>query len=109
MSPDLQNRIRPRIGNDFPAEGANVRGNRSSGSWLTTTEGGTVTVGLQVKSVFVGTVVQLESIDSLSWSILVVPEGEPVPAVSTLGLVVMVVLLLGAGAYMLRKRVPSAV
>ncbi len=110
MLPDLTTRIRPRIGDSFPDDGTVVRGGRSSGSWLTTTEGGTVTIGLQVKSVGTSMVGQASGIDSLSWSVLIFPEtAAQVPAVGTVGMVAMAVLVLGAGAIMMSRRGRSLV
>ena len=110
MFTDLETRIRPRIGDSFPADGTVVRGGRSSGSWLTTTEGGTVTIGLQVKSVGTSMVGQVPGADSLSWSVLVFPEtAAQVPAVGTVGMVAMAVLVLGAGAIVMARRARSPV
>ncbi len=109
MTPDFEARMRPRIGTDAPVGDTVVRGGRASGSWLTTTAGGSVNVGLQVRSVHVGCCTgQVDTIDSLSWSIMVIPDSAPVPAVSSLGLAVMIVVLLGVGGYVVRRRMPAA-
>ena len=98
-------RIRPRIGDDFPVDGAIVRSGRSSGSWLTTTTGGSLTVGLQVKSAFVGNVAQTPATDTISWSIMIPTEtGDPVPAIGDAGLGIMIVTLLAAGGWIVSRR-----
>ncbi len=106
MWPDQMSRIRPRIGTSYPADGTVVRGAQSSGSWLTTTEGGTVTIALQVKNETGGTTGQVSGSDSLSWSLLVIPEAAAgnVPAIGTVGFIVMVILVLSAGAVLLLRR-----
>lgn len=105
--PDMETRMRPRVDASFPADGTIVRGAQSSGSWLTTTTGGTFTVALQVKNVHEGCCVgQFSGIDSLSWSVLVFPEtSNAVPAIGMLGTFVMIALLLGVGAVVMKRRV----
>ena len=107
MSPDLMPRVRPRIDSNYPTDGTAVRGYRSSGSWLTTPAGGTVTMALQAKNDQDGyTTGQVSSIDSMSWSIMVVPEAAAgnVPVIGTVGLIVMVILVVSAGAVVLSRR-----
>ncbi len=106
MFPNQLPRIRPRIGDSYPADGTVVLGYRSSGSWLTTTEGGTVTIALQVKNDYDGFQVgQAPGAGSLSWSLVVVPDpAGNVPAIGTVGLAVMALLVLSAGAVVLSRR-----
>jgi len=100
--------VRPVIGADFPAEGHGVvfveGWGTATGSWATSTAGGTVTVKLQVKNPI--TPVDLSTGGkSLSWTLVVVPETKSsVPAVGSLGLGAMVLLLLGAGGAVISKR-----
>ncbi len=100
--------VRPVIGGDFPAEGLGVvfveGWGTATGSWATPTAGGTVTVKLQVKNPI--TPVDLSTSDkSLSWTLIVFPEAiSGVPAVDSLGLGVLVLLLLGAGGAVIAKR-----
>ena len=106
IMPDFYTRIRPRFGDSFPADGTVVRGGRSSGSWVTTTAGGSVTVALQVKSDFEGCCVgQTAQTDSLSWSILVFPEtSNTAPAVSVWGLAVIALGMITAASIAIRRQ-----
>ena len=68
---------------------------------------GTVTFALQAKNDQDGyTTGQVSSIDSMSWSIMVVPEAAAgnVPVIGTVGLIVMVILVVSAGAVVLSRR-----
>ena len=106
MFGDLQTRIRPKIGADFPLDGTVVSGGRSTGSWLVTTSGGSVTVNLQVKNLLDGQPTgQVSGASSMSWSLVVMPSGaENVPALGTAASAVMVLLILSAGAAIIARR-----
>ncbi len=106
MLGDLQTRIRPQIAGTTPVDGTVVSGGRSTGSWLTTTTGGSLTVNLQVKSLLEGQPVgQVSGASSISWSLVVIPSGaENVPALGTAASAVMVLLILSAGAAILARR-----
>jgi hypothetical protein len=102
-------RIRPGIDAAFPS-----RGNReelgpqrewASGSWSTVTDGGTVAIRLQVGEVR-GNEFQMDSNDSLNWTVVVYPlSGNGVPAFSGVGLVLLAMVLVGAGCVVMRRRV----
>ena len=100
--------VRPVIGDTFPAEGllASTSTTGASGTWVGHTDGGTMTVKLQVKphNPVLTTGISYGTVTSLSWTLTVFPDAGPVPAVSTVGLGIMVVLLLVGGTVVLRRR-----
>jgi len=109
-------RFRPVIGSDFPMEGLpddNARS--SSGSWAIPIEAGNITVKLQVaapyalneyESRFIMDSVEPESRDAMSWTIVVLPNAASagVPAISGLGLMVLVCSILGVAALVIARR-----
>ena len=99
-------RVRPVIGDAFPSEGIAMRGGRGSGSWITATEGGPVTVKFQAA----GGSFEINSSLSFTWTLFVFPDQPPgpVPAVGGIGLAVLTVLILGLGAVLIRKRQSAA-
>jgi len=118
--PNETARIRPVIGTGFPSEGMPDDTARSSlGSWSVPTQGGDITVKLQVaapKAVeenfwrFTMDSSASDSRDAMSWTLVVLPDtaGTGVPAIGGLGLVVLVGALLGIGALLItRRQMPS--
>lgn len=99
-------RVRPVIGDSFPAEGKQT-GDRGAhaGSWVTATTGGTVAVKLQVSAVGEASEPFFMNPDwqSVSWTLMVFPQGN-VPAVGNIGLVVLVAVLLAAGSVVITRR-----
>lgn len=108
-------RFRPVIGGSFPTEGVpdDVIGT-SSGSWAIHTDGGNLTVKLQIaapyalgeyESRFTMNSSESYSQDAMSWTLLVFPDAfAGVPAIGGLGLIVLVASLLGVGALLIARR-----
>ena len=102
------------IGNDMPEFKLGVQfsvpngeSDTVSGSWVTDTPGGTIDVKLQVG--FTGTV-PITVNQAVSWTLIVFPDAKAgVPAVSDIGLGIMVLVILAAGAYVVAKRRPSPI
>ena len=93
-------RTRPVVGDVFPAEGLTS----GKGSWVGHTDGGTFTVKFQAIELSGGGALARNNDSSASWTLTVFPDAGPVPAVSTVGLGIMVVLLLAGGAVVLHRR-----
>ncbi len=99
-------RVRPIIGVDAPAEGPLATSStlKNMGNWVVVTAGGTLDVKLQVQvessTPFHGDV----DTSSITWTLIVFPDEPPAPAISSVGLIVMLGLLLGAGGLVLAKR-----
>ena len=73
----------------------------ASHSWSTPVSAGEITVGLEI--------LQFDTSEagvggSMSWTLVVYPDEPAIPAVSGLGLGVLVVALLGAGGTVMRRR-----
>lgn len=96
--------IRPSIGNSAPDIAVRmIAPTAGNGNWLTTTDGGEITVKLQVSGH--SSTLDIEEPNLVAWTVIVFPDAKAgVPAVSSIGMVVMVVLLLGAGAVLLKRR-----
>jgi len=78
-----------------------------SGAWATTIEGGTITVKLQaaLSPDFPGGSFNCKPDFGTSWTLAVFPaSADNAPAMSAVGLLVLVVLLLGGGAIVLASR-----
>lgn len=109
VDPSVGGRIRPVIGDNMPEFKLGVQFSvpngefdTISGSWATDIPGGTMDVKLQVG--FTG-IVPITVNKAVSWTLIVFPAAKSgVPAVGTLGLIVMVVLVVGAGAVVLARR-----
>jgi len=106
--------IRPAIGEEHPPLGLNVflkdepggTGHRPiAGSWSTTTTGGNVDVRLQVQKTGGSGAFTLheDTDDSIAWTLVVFPNAGAVPAISTWGLTVLGILVLVAGAVLIRR------
>jgi hypothetical protein len=112
-------RFRPVIGSSFPEDGMpDDTVHSSSGSWAIHTEGGNITVKLQVAAPFaldeydwrfVMDSSVPESRDAMSWTLMVFPDASAgVPAVGGVGLGLLAVVLLGIGGVLvLRRRNPA--
>lgn len=107
------NHVRPVIGTLSPTEGpyvplqsADTNIGYGSGTWATPVEGGTVTVKLQARRDRPACTDGGAFAHDMSWTLIVFPDTKTgVPAVSTWGLAVMVLLLGIAATVMIRKRV----
>jgi len=112
-------RFRPIIENSSPPEGLpEDDAGTSSGSWVTRTEAGDVTVKLQVAALcsldkyecqFGMASADPFSQDAMSWTLMVFPDASAsVPAVGGVGLGLLAVVLLGIGGVLvLRRRNPA--
>ncbi len=96
---------RPVIGGDAPLDGLNLE---ESGSWVTETEGGTVTIKMQVKQHphIPQSDLLIQNSSAFNWTLIVFPEADPVPAVPTWGIVLMGLLMVTAATlvYLGRER-----
>jgi len=110
-SPFSDFQIRPAIGAAFPSEGmqrrigsdpATDRGT-ISGSWATAVEAGEVVVRLQGRKAGSGDG-SLVVDGGISWTIMVYPDESYASAIGNNGLAILIVLLLGAGSYIMRQR-----
>ena len=100
------NHVRPAIGDTFPEEGLRLYYGLSdelhAGSWSAHTDGGLLPVRLQVKG---SEYHILQERHPVSWTITVYPdEGDIVPAVSSIGLMAMTLLVMSAGGWIVLKR-----
>ena len=103
--------IRPAIGgivpdNPMPATFEQGVDHQYSGSWLTTTPGGSLSVSLQVEYVSgqPGQIRAGQIERPLSWTLVVYPDSAPLPAVGEWGTFVMVLLLLTAATAIFARR-----
>lgn len=91
--------VRPVIGDVWPPEVSFY------GSWVTPVDGGTVSVKLQVRSRAGTSFIDYDSTSFLNWSLIVIPDiPSNVPAISGIGLLVMVAGLVAAAGFVLRRR-----
>lgn len=97
--------IRPMIGSHAPDPAAWYYGGNAylSGTWTTNTEGGTLNVKLQ--GAISNAPGSYLSVAGTSWTLIAFPTASGgVPAVGGVGLVVLVAVLLGIGAFIIVKR-----
>jgi len=104
-------RLRPAIGGNTPTEGLSFHAGPSSfsspsGSWATDVEGGQVVVKLQTSSSGAGSW-QTTSDDSLSWTLVVYPQGDA-PALGTWGIVILALVIVTGGSMVIGKRKVAA-
>lgn len=96
--------FRPAIGSLVPPGEPEIRSTGvQTGSWVTTTTGGSYLVRLQFKASGSSTTVSTGGASPVSWTLMVFPEAA-VPAVGGLGLLVIAASMLAAGAWILSKR-----
>ena len=101
--------IRPVIGPNAPAGGVRVVALPGyprevvAGSWVTPVETGLITVKLQAKRLVDDDMMFATDGCTLVWTIMVFPEAVPVPAVSGIGLGVMVVFLIAVGGFVFSR------
>ena len=101
--------IRPVIGANAPEGGVRVVALPGdprevvAGSWVTPIEAGLITVKLQVKRLGDDGMMFATDGCTLIWTIMVFPEAEPIPAVSGIGLGVMVVFLIAVGGFVFSR------
>lgn len=99
--------IRPRIGTLAPNEGLPqyFQGTiRPSGSWATPVDAGEISVALQL-GFLSGSDCYLDAGSFITWTLIVFPDTSGgVPAVGGVGLAMMVVAMLAAGGYIIRRR-----
>jgi len=104
-------RIRPVIGTQTPPNGTHFRHPTNggiSGSWAAAIQGGTIPVKLQVAptdEASPGSFSFQTYQGACTWTLTVFPDAQSgVPAVGSIGLVVLVALLLGVGALIITHR-----
>ncbi len=104
--------IRPVIGNDLPSKGlwfASTPDGSLSGTWVIQTQGGILPITLEVK-LATGHAMRFFSGSSLSWTLTVYPAAPAtVPALSSFGLGLLLVGIIGIGSCVFRKKKPLVV
>jgi len=102
--------IRPMIGSHAPDPAAIYYGGVSgpgylSGTWTTNIEGGILNVKLQGALTGPGSSLVVDSPGGISWTLIVFPvTSGGVPAVGGVGLGVLIAILLGVGAFIIKRR-----